>query len=437
MSAQSDFLPKLRRAPQAKWLLASLAAVGLSGLLADELFAQSFGVESHNNLMPASGGMGGVSIARPQDLLSGINANPATLSQFRGTQMVFGSAWAEPTYNISHTGGALPGVGTYSAKSEAQGIAGGNIGITQDLSELGVPGTWGLGFITNAAGGADFRQAPASNGTNSALTVLEFTSGLGLDITDRLSVGASVSLGSGFFDGPFVGISGLSYDYALRGAVGMDYDIGDSTTLGMYYQSKQGFRFDNAILLDLGGGAFSDGLDINMDLPNNYGFGIANTSLCEGRLLLGADVVYKQWDDTALFGNLYDNQWVLQLGTQYTLGKYRLRGGYVFAENPLSPNPGNSAGGVTPPGLVNAIQYGQAQMAIINQNRATIGVGVVDVLPGIDFDLFGGGMFRESDQLGPLTSVTVESYWLGAGLTWYFGRGSCERLPAPDSWTNR
>ncbi len=50
--------------------------------------AQVFGVELHNNLMPASGGMGGVSIARPQDLTSGINGNPATLTQFHGTKSI-------------------------------------------------------------------------------------------------------------------------------------------------------------------------------------------------------------------------------------------------------------------------------------------------------------------------------------------------------------
>ena len=41
-------------------------------------WGQVFGVELQNNLMPASGGMAGTSISRPQDLLSAINANPAT-----------------------------------------------------------------------------------------------------------------------------------------------------------------------------------------------------------------------------------------------------------------------------------------------------------------------------------------------------------------------
>ena len=54
--------------------------------IANTTFGQTFGIEPHNTLMPASGAMGGVSIARPQDLTSAINANPAALTQFKGTQ---------------------------------------------------------------------------------------------------------------------------------------------------------------------------------------------------------------------------------------------------------------------------------------------------------------------------------------------------------------
>jgi long-chain fatty acid transport protein len=82
---------------------------------------QSFGVELHNTLMPASGGMGGVSIARPQDLTSALNANPAALTQFRGTQVLFSGGWAEPTFNLTQTSNipvisADPLVEPFSAK---------------------------------------------------------------------------------------------------------------------------------------------------------------------------------------------------------------------------------------------------------------------------------------------------------------------------------
>jgi long-chain fatty acid transport protein len=83
-----------------RWfLIGMLVCAAFAGTRAAH--AQTFGVELHNNLMPAAGGMGGVSIAKPQDLTSGINGNPATLTQFVGTQVMFGGAWTEPTFNMT------------------------------------------------------------------------------------------------------------------------------------------------------------------------------------------------------------------------------------------------------------------------------------------------------------------------------------------------
>jgi hypothetical protein len=37
------------------------------------------------------------------------------------------------------------------------------------------------------------------------------------------------------------------------------------------------------------------------------------------------------------------------------------------------------------------------------------------------------GMFGASqDFVGGAVTSSLESYWLGAGLTWHFGRGACE-----------
>ncbi|MEE2936612.1 MAG: hypothetical protein VYA84_11520 [Planctomycetota bacterium] len=52
----------------------------------EKTHAQAVGILLQNNLMPASGGMGVASIARPQDVQSALEANPATLSQRKGTQ---------------------------------------------------------------------------------------------------------------------------------------------------------------------------------------------------------------------------------------------------------------------------------------------------------------------------------------------------------------
>lgn len=378
---------------------------------------QSFGIETHNTLMPSSGGMAGASIARPQDLTSAMNANPASLSQFQGTQFLFSGAWAEPTFNMTQTA-PLPllGVDPFSAKSTAQGVAGANIGVTQSLEIMGLPATIGLGFISAAAGGADFRHVPQSNRTNSAVTVLEMAASVGMQVTDRMSVGATAFFGTGFFDGPFVGLGGVTSDYALRASLGLNYDLTDCTTIGAYYRTEQQFRFDNAIQFGVG-----PTLDVNMDLPRNFGIGIANNSLMDGRLLLAMDVLYINWEAAELFGAVYNDQWVMQLGAQYSMDCYRLRMGYAFAENPIDPLPFGDLGGVFPPGGPPALRYTQGLLAVTSQHRISAGIGVIDVLPGVDLDMAAGGMFRDAEQLGPSTNTAISSYWIAVGLTWRFG----------------
>ena len=131
-----------------KYRLSALLVV-LMLLSAENAHAQNFGVELFNNLMPASGGMAGASIASPQDVQSAINGNPATLTQFRGTQVGFSGTWIEPTYNLTVAEPGLDFIGVEpfsNAKSDAQGIAAANIGVTQDFSAQGLPMTIGLGL---------------------------------------------------------------------------------------------------------------------------------------------------------------------------------------------------------------------------------------------------------------------------------------------------
>ena len=85
-------------------------------------------------------------------------------------------------------------------------------------------------------------------------------------------------------------------------------------------------------------------------------------------------------------------------------------------------------------GELAAVRYTQGLLAITSQHRISAGVGVVDAIPGIDLDLMVGGMFRDEEELGEFTTTSIESYWVGLGMTWRFGRGACERLPVPDSW---
>ena len=395
---------------------------GVIALTSAELYAQSFGIELHNTMMPASGGMAGASLSRPQDLQSAINGNPATLTQFRGTQFSMGGGWAEATYNIEQLAPLpLVGVDPYAAKSGTPGSAVPAIGVTQDFSALGLPITTGLGLMANAGAGVDFRGVPESAGTSAQYLALDMIGAAGVAVTDRLSIGTSLIVGSSFLDGPFVDLGGMTPAYALRGSVGLNYFLRDPTSVGFYYQTKKNFRFDDAAIFQNGVAS-----DIEFDHPANLGWGLADSSLLDGRLLLAADVLYKIHSDADFLKAIYKDQWVLQLGSQYSLTpRTRLRLGYAYNENPMRDASITSIGGVNLPDGVPALRYVQGQFAAISQHRLTGGVGVSDVLPGLDFDLFAGGMFKGSEQFAS-TQATVESYWVGLGATWRYGRGAAE-----------
>ncbi|HQZ64739.1 MAG TPA: hypothetical protein PLY87_06680 [Planctomycetaceae bacterium] len=391
--------------------------------------AQTFGVELHNNLMPASGGMAGTSISRPQDLQSAINANPATLRQYRGTQFSFGGAWADADYGLNQKT-PLPSVGVtpFNSTSNQPGAMLGNIGVTQDLTEAGIPATLGVALISNAGLGVDFRGVPASNGTSAQLLALDMVTAAGFDVTDDLSVGASFQLGTSYLDGPFTGIGGMSTAYGARGTLGANYFVAPDTSIGVYWQSKQHFTFNDAIVYSP-----AATFDVNMDLPSNVGFGVANSSLMDGNLLLAADLLYKQWSQTDLFWQIYDDQWTCQFGAQYALTpQMKLRMGYAYNQNPMKSPGATTVGGIVLPEGVPGMRYIQGQFAAITQNRVTIGLGVQDVLlPGIDLDMFAGYAFGNSDSFAT-TDVTIsDNYWIGGGLTWRFGAARCACAERP------
>jgi long-chain fatty acid transport protein len=368
-------------------------------------------------MMPAAGGMAGASISQPQDLLSAINGNPATVTQFGGTQFSFGGGWAEATYNITQLDPLpLVGVDPYSAKSGTPGALVGNIGVIHNLAIMGRPVTAGIGFISNAGAGVDFRDVPESNGTSAHYVALDLVAANGIQFTERLSLGSALIVGSSFIDGPFVDIGGMVPDYALRGTIGANYEIGYGSSFGIYWQSRKSFTFDDAAFAP-NGSVF----DLSFDHPANLGLGFANHSLMGGRLLLATDVLFKQHSDADFLRAIYDDQWVFQLGTQYLVNpRLRLRMGYGYNENPMRDAVLTSIGGFPLADGVPGLRYVQGQFASICQHRLTGGIGIRDVMPGMDMDLFVGGTFEDSDEFAS-TIASVEGYWLGYALTWRFG----------------
>ena len=397
--------------------LALLCLIGFVRI--EQCDAQTYGIELHNSTMPASGALAGTSFSRPQDLQSAIYGNPATTTQYHGTVVGFGGAFIEATINVNQaTPLPLLGVTPYSAKSDTPPSLLGNIGVVHNTELMGNPVTLGMGFFGNAGAGVDFRPEPGSNGTHASYLSLDLVNSVAVNLTERLSVGTSLTAATSILDGPFVDTSSSQSDYALRYTLGANYELGNGISIGGFWQSKKDHKFDNVVRF--AGGPYQD---VQLDHPTNYGFGVANRCLMNGRLLLAVDVLYKEWSETDFFRALYDDQWVLQMGGQYALtNRTKFRMGYAFNEDATLDQVPGTIGGVVPIGGIPAVQYIQGQFAAINQHRLTGGFGVQEIVPGVDFDMSVGGMFDASKSFGA-TTASVESYWVSFGFTWR--RGAC------------
>ena len=198
-----------------------LAVAIASTVFAAQGYGQGYGSNVQNLLTPADGGMAGVSIAQPQSVASAIFGNPATLTQFKGTEFTMGGTWVEGYPTVSNDG-SLNGGTPFSATSRTPGFVAPAIGITQDYDVYGKSVTFGMGLSSLSGAGAEYRgRAPGTilNNYTEEYLVLGLTTGLSVELTDRLSVGASATLGVGFeqfgFLGATIANNAMANAYAL------------------------------------------------------------------------------------------------------------------------------------------------------------------------------------------------------------------------------
>ena len=406
-------------------LAAVIAGIAL-GALGQIARGQGYGTDTQNVLTPAAGGMAGVSLAEPQDVPAAIFGNPATLTQFRGTQFTLGGAWVEGYPTVTNNGSLNDGV-PFSVTSRTQGFVTPAIGVIQDLRPVGIPGAFGLGFGGLSGLGAEYRgRAPEGsvlNNVTSEYLVLGLNAAMGVELTERLSAGAALTLGTGFeqlgFTGPLTSTA-MVHDYGLRGTFGFDYAMNPCNTVGVYYQTRLDFEFPNAVRFQ---GAYRN---LCVSQPETIGLGVANRSLMNGNLLIAADIYYKIWEGVPLWEDVFVNQWAFAIGTQLTRGKLKYRLGYSYNTSPINHSVGEDLDGF-PVGQSGVQLFQAASIPAINQHRITAGIGRQGFLvPSLDLDLFAGGLFNAHDVFGD-SQASLAIYYVGTGLTWRYG--NCSRRP--------
>jgi long-chain fatty acid transport protein len=395
------------------------------------IYAGPYGYDLHNTLSPAAAGMAGTSIARAPGPVSAVFGNPATMADYKGTQFTFGATFYKPEVALSHDG-SVTGTAFDNARSGTDVFPVPQVAVTQDLRGLNIPATLGLGLTATSGIGAEFRKTPGSLGAGAEFVIFGVNAGLGYDLTDNLSVGGAATISFAQMDLGLSSTGANTHDLGLRATVGATYDIG-KTTIGTFYQTEQEHKFDS--LVEVTPGVFDD---TRISQPANFGIGIANDSLMGGNLLLSADFIYKKWEDTDFWQDIFEDQKVYSLGAQLTSGNWKYRLGYGYADDPTkenvtagigSLNSVNSNIGVIPVSAP-VVEYLQAAEAeVIYKHRLTAGLGYANLLgvKGLDVDTHFGYQFSEERDYGTgslsgggHTKAKTNSWHSGFGVTWRF-----------------
>lgn len=384
-------------------------------------FAGTFGTDLNNNMLPATAGMGGASIARTVEPAAAVFGNPATLTEYnKGTSFTFGATFFDPKLEAEHDG-SITGT-PWKGTSNADKYLVPTIAVTQAFTSNLVAG---LGLTAQSGVGSDFRDTENSLNPTGELILFHANIGLGYKLTENLSLGATATIGNGYFQASLSDATGSAHGFGVRGTVGAKYDMG-ATSLGAYYKSPLRIEYDDYI--DRGDGTYwSD----HVAQPQELAIGIANNSLFGGNLQINADIIHKDWSSAAFYKDFYRDQTVFALGAQLTTGKAQWRVGYSHARDPIKRNlplaevigiGGNdviksAVGPVPVTGAV--VEYFQATNAgAIWENTITAGFGY-QVTPEIKVDLHAAYTLDEDQQIGG-TKVEVNAWQAGLGLTWHF-----------------
>jgi long-chain fatty acid transport protein len=498
------------------WKLGAAVGTALS-LGSAGAIAGPHGFDLHNVLHGASASLAGTSIAHVEDPVSAVFGNPATLTTYYGgTNFMFGATFYMPRATMKHdgsaghavanTGGSLTNIGAASAAgntaasfafdstSKADVYAVPTVAVTQDLSGLGIPVVLGVGVSATSGIGVDYKHTSNSLGAAAELINLGVNAGIGMKMSDTLDVGVAMTITYAMLEAGLTGSGGMTHDIGFRGTIGARKSMGPMT-IGLYYQTEQEHQYDNLHVTSmhgkrpfksLSGYSYAEGhnqdvkcngdsvtatvgvcrQDVEVQQPANIGLGIAMDM--GNNLMVMADVTHKKWSDAAFFNEFYDDQNVVSIGVQKTMGNLKLRAGYGYADDPLLSTVQvgkhistigltNSEGhSTTSPMYGLFMSYFQAmETPVIYKHRVALGLGVENFLgvPFLSLDshvalqleedkCFGSGQANYTAPTGYAaaakgialagglassgctaqdhTKATVSSFHLGGALTWSF-----------------
>ena len=488
------------------WKLGAAVGTALS-LGSAGAIAGPHGFDLHNVLHGASASFAGTSIAHVEDPVSAVFGNPATLTTYYGgTNFMFGATFYMPRATMVHDGSAgfavsghttldtLVEVGgssstegvsafAFDSTSKADVYAVPTVAVTQDLSGLGIPVVLGVGVSATSGIGVDYRHTSNSLGAGAELINLGVNAGIGMKMSDTLDVGVAMTITYAMLEAGLTGSGNQVHDIGFRATVGARKSMGPMT-IGAYFQTEQEHEYDNLHVTSNDGTTLSNltgasgytvkcnkdrgnvcRQDVTVQQPYNIGLGMSMDM--GNNLMVMADITHKKWSEAHFFKEFYDDQNVISIGVQKTMGNLKLRAGYGYADDPLLSQVEKgqeiqTIGGVnvmgetyTSPMYGLFMSYFQAmETPVIYKHRVAVGLGVENFLgvPFLSLDshvavqleedkCFGSGQrgLATSQSFGAAvgtsltntadvsgctaldhTKATVSSFHFGGALTWSF-----------------
>lgn len=410
-------------------------ALTVGALVSTTTQAANYGMDFNLTMLPASGGMAGVGVARPLEPAAALYGNPAALTQYNdATRFSFGATYYDPSLKVEHDGSVTGAAWADSSKATPYLIPA--IAVTQPLGANGVLGfgltvVSGIGSNFKGAGGPHPAGCSAGGGifcTSASLDpiaellVFGANVGYGHRFSDALSGGVAVTLAQGYAQMPLSSNTSSVHAFGARATLGINYDLG-ATTVGAYYRSPLSITYKN--MFNDGPGKFSDTTTIEQ--PQEFALGIANRALMGGKLLVAVDILYKDWNNAEFYKDIYKSQTVVALGAELTTGAAKWRIGYSHVNSPIKKDVGSSIAGhssfalngVSVPLSPPMVQYLQAtDAAVIWRDQVTLGLGY-DIIKNLRVDSHLGFALNRNEQIGG-SNVQAKAWQGGVGLTWNF-----------------
>ena len=368
-TGKSKMASKTKTAKTALRRAGGLGGAAVLMLASNSAFAIATGTDLNLSMKAASGGMAGAAYTKPQEASAAVFGNPATMTQFGGTNFNFGAGYLAPELESTQTGAA----GTNVSKSGAEDYVAPDLAVTH---ELGNGWYLGAGIEADAGLGADYRTSPItvpSLSANPAVTgiplVVELVSfnvnlAAAKKVTPQTSVGAALTIGFGMAQlgtvGPAGaalagteagGTSGSVHAFSVGGSLGVTHQLNPDLLLSAAVKSSVKYDFKNIVWGGspaLGGVGFQNlGVEQPLEVVLGAAYDIAPNWMVE------ADLVWKNWSRAATYQDVFNDQFLLAVGSQYKTGPWSLRLGYSYAQDVLRDTPNNGAlGSLTNLGLV-------------------------------------------------------------------------------------